>query len=149
MGNKQYRQGVNCIIIDKDNQFLIIQLQQYDSHQWKFVGGGIEGNESIAEAAYREILEETNILKNDLNLIGESKHIQQYDFPGELEITKRFKGQKKHQFVFQFIGNKDSIVIQQEELKDYKWVPKKELKKHLVFLGQLENAQKVINEFNL
>lgn len=149
MGNKQYRQGVNCIILDKDNQFLVIQLQQYGSHQWKFVGGGIEGNESALEAAYREILEETNILRSDLTLIGESKHLQQYDFPKELEITQKFKGQKKHQFVFKFTGNKDSIVIQQSELKNYKWIPKKELKNHLVFLGQFENAQRIITEFSL
>ncbi|MEA2056853.1 MAG: NUDIX domain-containing protein [Patescibacteria group bacterium] len=149
MRKKQYRQGVNCIIVDKDNQFLVIQLQQYGSHQWKFVGGGIEVNESVVEAAYREIREETNILRSDLTLIGESKHIQQYDFPKELKITKKFKGQKKHQFVFQFIGNKNSIVIQQAELKNYKWIPKKELKKYLVFLGQFENAQKIITEFSL
>ena len=149
MGKKPYRQAINCIIVDDKNQFLVIQLQEYDSQQWKFVGGGIENNVSSIQAAYREIREETNISNNNLKLVGKSKHIQQYDFPKELEIYKKYQGQKKIQYVFRFVGDKNSIIIQEVELKDFKWIHKNELKNHLIFPGQLENAQRIIQEFNL
>ena len=149
MRKKPYRQAINCIIVNDKNQFLVIQLQGYNSQQWKFVGGGIESNESSIQAAYREIKEETNISNNNLKLLGKSKYIQQYDFPEELKISKKYQGQKKIQYVFRFVGDNDSIIIQEAELKDYKWIPESELKNHLIFSGQLENAQKIIQEFNL
>lgn len=144
-----YRLAVNCIITNSDDQFLVIQLQEYDNDQWKFVGGGIEDTESNIQAAYREIKEETGILQKELQFIGESTHIQQYDFPLDLEISKKYKGQKKHQLIFKYTGNKNAIKIQEAELKNYKWVQKTELKKYLIFSGQYQNAKKIIDEFDL
>ena len=151
MKNKPYRQAVNCIIKNINNHFLIIQLQEYSDNQWKFVGGGIEDNESIIEAAYREIEEETSISKNDLQLLGESSVIQQYDFPKEMnkEITKKFKGQRKYQFIFTFVGNVNDIKIQEEEIKNFQWVSKEKLGDYLLFPGQIDNFNKIIDEFSL
>ncbi len=145
-----YRVGVNALILNK-NRYLLVQLQEYKENEWKFIGGGVEENEEPLEAAFREILEEVNITKKDLQLVGESKHVHQYDFPVEMKgsIKKRFKGQLKHQFVFRFSGKKEDIFLQKEELKNIKWVEFLKLKKHLTFPNQYDNILKIILEFDL
>ncbi len=147
----RYRQGVNALIIDQNQQILLVQLNHYQSDQWKLVGGGLQPNEDYLQAAYREIKEETNINHQDLKLIGQSQHLSKYNFPPHLKqnITRKYIGQKKEQFVFSFKGQKNKIQRQKEEIKRIKWVKIKDLKNHLKFDGQLVDVMKIIKEYNL
>ncbi len=147
----KYRQGVNALIIDQSQQILLVQLNHYRPGQWKLVGGGLQPNEDHLQAAYREIKEETNIDHQDLKLIGQSQHLSKYDFPLNLNqnITRKYKGQEKKQFVFSFRGQKDEIQRQKEEIKKIKWVKINELKDHLKFDGQLADVMKIVEEYSL
>lgn len=149
--NLPYRLGVNTLITNSEGLFLIVQLVGYKDNEWKFVGGGVDEDETLVDASYREIEEEVGISKDDLMLVGESTHVHSYDFPEDMDnpIKNKYQGQKKHQFVFKYIGEKNSLNIQEEEIKKYKWVSYKDLKSHLVFPNQFENAQKIIQEFKL
>ena len=40
--SKPYRKGVNAIVIDMDNNFLLIQKNGYKDSEWNFWGGGRE-----------------------------------------------------------------------------------------------------------
>lgn len=67
---------------------------------WSIVGGGVENNENIKEAAVREFLEETNIevTRDKLKLIG---IIPRYNRNG-----KKYKGK-----MFVFLMNVDEKII--------------------------------------
>jgi len=145
-----YRNGVNGIVVDKDNNFLLVQKLSYGDNQWDFPGGGLEEGEDGKGALLRELQEELGT--NKFEIIKKSKYVNKFEWP--LEVIKRtfakkgktYRGQQKVQFLVKFIGSKDEIKKQDEELKQIKWVKYKDLKKHLIFENQWQNAERVIKE---
>lgn len=151
MKNKPYRKAVTSIIVDDQNKFLIVQLHEYSTAEWKFAGGGVNGDETYEEALYREVEEETGLSKDSYTVIGESSHMQKYDFPESMQTDRaqKYRGQERKQFVLKYVGNKDALNFQDDEIRDHTWVSYDELPTYLIFPGQIDNARKVIEEFNL
>ena len=149
--NPTYRKGANAIVVDSENNFLIVQRTIYDIHQWDFPGGGIKENEIPEQTIIRELLEEFGTDK--FNIITLSKHKIKFDWPQDIiegylrDKGKHYLGQEKYQFLVKFTGNKKDIVIDTTELAKIKWVKYKDLKQHLIFAGQWENAELVIKDF--
>jgi putative (di)nucleoside polyphosphate hydrolase len=151
MSKYPYRVGViNAIIKDKDSKFLLVQKRYYKEDEWDFAGGGIEINENPVETIRRELREELGTDK--FELIKESPIIHMYDWPkenqeaGYKKYGKWYNGQRKHQFVMRFTGNPKDIKIKENEIRRIKWVEYRELKNHLIFEDQWENAERVIQE---
>ncbi|CAG8598503.1 1838_t:CDS:2, partial [Diversispora eburnea] len=60
---------VACVAIqNKNNDFLLIYNKKFNN--WQFPGGKVEPDESLEEAAKREIFEETNLVINNLEKFG-------------------------------------------------------------------------------
>lgn len=139
---KNYRKGVLAIIVDQQDQFLIVQLQSYYKTDWNFVGGGAEESETPEENLRRELFEELGITNTDYEIISKSPKPQQYDFPEPVlkQNGVLYHGQVKEQFLVRFKGNKNKIILQEEEIREHKWVSFSELKNHLNFPGQYDNA---------
>lgn len=53
--------GVRVIILDEENRMLLVKQQHENKEIWMVPGGGIEENENAAEAAIREVKEETGL----------------------------------------------------------------------------------------
>ena len=53
--------GVRVIILDEENRMLLVKQQHEDKEIWMVPGGGIEDGENAAEAAIREVKEETGL----------------------------------------------------------------------------------------
>ncbi len=53
-----YRKGVSALIINKKQEFLLVNLASFEPQFFVIPGGGLEGDESLLDAAYREIEEE-------------------------------------------------------------------------------------------
>ena len=98
----------------------------------------------------RELKEELG--SESFQIIKESPFIDRFEWPKEdqergfAKHGKRWRGQEKHQFITRFVGNKDEIVIQDEEIRKIKWVPYSELKEYLIFEGQWDNAKRVLKD---
>ncbi|MEG7978480.1 MAG: NUDIX domain-containing protein [Mollicutes bacterium UO1] len=61
---------VSCVAIqNKNNDYLLIYNKKHK--HWQFPIGKLEKGENSEEAAKREILEETNLVVDDLEKIGE------------------------------------------------------------------------------
>ncbi len=64
-------QGYNLIIVfDKNRERILLCERKKNPYKglFNFVGGKIENNESGLDAAYRELFEETNIKREDIEL---------------------------------------------------------------------------------
>ncbi len=145
-----YRQGANALIIDSQIHFLLIQKQVHENNQWDFPGGGLDTDEDPAKGVLRELEEELG--STSFEIIKQSPIKIKYDWPRHIREAMynkhgiMWQGQEKFQFVVRFTGDKDDLIIQEEELKQLKWVPYADLKGHLIFEGQWENAKKVIED---
>ena len=60
--------GAGIIVEDPEGRVLL-QLRS-DNHCWGYCGGSIEPDERVEEAAKRELLEETGLIAEDLELFG-------------------------------------------------------------------------------
>ncbi len=143
----EYRKKASAIIFDSENRLLLVQLHDYDEHQWNVPGGGIEVGETPLTAIRREMEEELGT--THFELVEQSKIIDRYDFPDQLieriiNEGRNYRGQEQIQFIFKFTGKDSEIKIQEDEIRKYKWVPLSKLEEHLVFPNQLENILNVI-----
>lgn len=146
-----YRQSTLAIITNKDGIFLIVNKQAYEPDKWwSFPGGGVDGTETPEEAVKRELVEE---LESDkFEIVGKSNNQYQYEWPDRViektfkEKGKYFRGTQLTQFWVKFTGDKDEVKAG-DGIRSVKWVTREELKDHLLFPNQMENTEKMIQEF--
>lgn len=110
-------------IILKGEEILLIfhnRLQKYIQP-----GGHVEGDKTLYESAKREVLEETGI---DAAL--HPWHTANGFIPIDIDTHKIPANTKKdeskhfhHDFAFVFQVSDDKVILQEEEVSGYKWVP--------------------------
>jgi len=147
--NKPYRQGVNAIIIDKDNKFLLIQKEIYKDNEWNFPGGGREEGETLEQNLFRELKEEIKADAYDFEIIGVSSHKTKYDYPPKLAAKMhggKYRGQSFDQIAMKFIGDKEKLFFSPKELKAHKWVRVDELVNCLINPNQYQTYKEIIDE---
>ena len=121
-----YRPNVAMIVINNDNKVLICRRR--NTQTWQFPQGGIDPNENIQEAMYRELFEEVGLSKEDVNIIGESKKMITYDIPITLRskvLGGKFKGQDQKWFLLKTIKDDIKINLNNEvipEFEEFEWV---------------------------
>ncbi|MBU1017360.1 NUDIX domain-containing protein [Patescibacteria group bacterium] len=129
--NLPYRKGVNAYVIDSQNNFLLVQKKSYGENQWDVSGGGLEEGESMEIGILRELEEELGTHK--FKILAKSSKIDKYEWPKEARENgyrkhgKWWRGQKKYQFLVKFIGSKNELKAQKEEIRLIKWVPYEQL----------------------
>ena len=147
--NKPYRKGVNAIILDKDNNFLIIQKKIYKENEWNFLGGGREEGETLEQNLFRELKEELDTDPDDFEIIGISPRKTKYDYPPELASKiygGKYRGQAFEQVALRFVGDKKKLVFTPKEFRTHKWVKASELVNYLVFPNQYRDYKRIIDE---
>lgn len=124
--------GLACcgIVRSKDKQILISKRKPELSYPdaWVFPGGKLDHGESLLQAAKREVMEEVGI---DLSpILTESQPVFMYDvFNGPSKA-----GNFSHFLIFYYLfdisldASEIKVVIQQEEVAEYKWISVQELK---------------------
>ena len=147
--SKPYRKGVSAIVIDKDNNFLLVQKNGYKDNEWNFLGGGRGEGETMEQNLFRELNEEIGSERSDFEIVGTSAHKIEYDYPPGTALKVhggKYRGQSYDQVILRFVGKKDKLVFTAKEFKAHKWVKAKELVKHLIFPNQYKNHKKAIDE---
>jgi 8-oxo-dGTP diphosphatase len=62
-------------IVKKDNKFLMVRRKQKEGNlHWQFPAGGVEENEADEEAVLREVFEETDVVCQIIDKLGERVH---------------------------------------------------------------------------
>lgn len=155
--NYPYRESVSFIVINKQKKFLIASATNYEGDWWKFPQGGIEKGETKIQAAKREFEEEFG--NNKYKIIGTSKYDSSYDWLDDYieyrykTYKEKYKGQHQGFVIMEFLGNNSDIKLQEQEIKKYKWITKKDVieyskdPNHKWFCGYHGVILKILDEF--
>ena len=153
LGSIDYRPCVGLMIINDQRLIFTGQRLGYSSTAWQMPQGGIEKDEDPLVAAYRELQEETSILKEKVELLAVSKDWLTYDLPSDL-IPKlwngAYRGQTQKWFLMRFIGEDSDIDLQTKmpEFSSWRWSTKQQLTANIVDFKK-ELYEILVNEFNI
>ena len=145
-----YRIGVGIILLNEEKKVFVGKRIDIKSEAWQMPQGGINKDEKMENAAYRELYEETGIKK--AKIILRSKKWFQYNIP--LPLKKKlwkgkYLGQKQKWFVMKFKGNEKKDInlnISKAEFCDWKWINLNELESLIVSFKK-EMYKKILKEF--
>ncbi|MEK7125910.1 MAG: NUDIX domain-containing protein, partial [Patescibacteria group bacterium] len=133
-----YRKGVSAIIINKNNEFLLVNLKSFEDKYFAIPGGGVEQGETLENAVYREIYEELGVEKKFLQFVGQSNIPIKFKFKVIKMIRdgNKYEGSERYFFGFRFVGANNEIKPKDGEVRFYKWVTFDQLKNYLLFDNQ-------------
>ena len=132
-----YRSNVGIMMVNEKGYVFVGQRLDNNQNAWQMPQGGIDAGEDPETAAYRELLEETGIKKQDVRFVASSSKWLSYDLPEDLIPilwNGKFRGQKQKWFLFKFLGEDGDINIATEhpEFSKWKWISKENLLKEIV-----------------
>ena len=134
--NDGYRPNVGIVICNREKQ--VFWARRINDSGWQFPQGGVSRNESLVDAMYRELQEETGLQQKHVKLIAHTKEWLKYDLPKKFLRNQRskvhshgrkrvnFKGQKQVWFLLELTDD-DSVVdlsvgLEAPEFDRWRWV---------------------------
>jgi len=125
-----YRKGVGMMILNAANKIFVGQRLHNKEPAWQMPQGGIDPDEDLDQAMFRELQEE--IGTRHVEIMGRSKTWHAYDHPPEIAKHSwggKYKGQKQIWYALRFQGTDEEINIhtRHPEFRAWKWVTKEEL----------------------
>ena len=107
------RAGDECL-------FLLVLSKLTKRALWEFPKGGVEKGETLKQAALRELVEETGIAENEVQLDAQFQRTEDYRF------TAGDDGQRTliHKQVTYFLGetSKTEVVLSAKESSEFAWL---------------------------
>lgn len=132
-----YRPCAGVTLINRDG--LIFAGRRIDSAApaWQMPQGGIDAGEDPANAALRELWEETGVTDALVEQLAEAPEWITYDLPPELlgKVWKgRYRGQKQRWFLFRFLGDDAQVNIATDhpEFSEWRWIGAEEMVEAIV-----------------
>ena len=135
----EYRPCVGVMLVNADGKaFVGRRIDNKEGDWWQMPQGGVDPGEDLADAALRELAEETGITANQVSLIGRLPEAMRYDLPEELIGTLwngQYRGQEQVWFLARFAGSDDDLDLtahETPEFCEYRWVDPEELPELIV-----------------
>ncbi len=116
--NDGYRPNVGIIISNGDGK--VFWARRINRDGWQFPQGGVSKNESLVEAMYRELREETGLDEDQVRIVAHTKNWLHYDLPDRLlrnqrrgknfgRNRNRFRGQKQVWFLLELTDDDSAV----------------------------------------
>lgn len=127
-----YRPNVGVTLINPDGLIFAGRRIDSDAPAWQMPQGGIDKGESAAEAALRELEEETGVAPALVEQLSRTETPVRYDLPDELigKIWKgRYRGQEQDWFLYRFLGSDADVNIatSHPEFSQWRWIDADEM----------------------
>ena len=125
-----YRPCVGVMLVNNAGEvFVGRRIDNKEGDFWQMPQGGIDEGEDPREAAFRELWEETGIVRDKVAIIGQTAEPLRYDLPDEL-IGKlwggNYRGQEQEWFLGRFEGTDEDVNLEAHdhpEFCEFRWVP--------------------------
>jgi putative (di)nucleoside polyphosphate hydrolase len=132
-----YRPCAGVMLINREGRVFVGQRLDSTLEAWQMPQGGIDPGEDPLEAAYRELWEETGVLREHVELVAAAPEELTYDLPDELvgKIWKgKWRGQRQRWFLFRFLGEDGDVNIAtaEPEFRAWRWAEPKDLPELIV-----------------
>lgn len=123
-----YRPCAGVMVLNGEGMVFVGQRKDRDQDAWQMPQGGVEKGEAPAEAALRELEEETGISRDLVTVVAESADWVPYELPHDLipKLWKgKYRGQKQKWYLMRFHGRDDqvNIMTEHQEFSHWKWMP--------------------------
>ena len=126
MKGKNYRKGVGIIIVNAKGLFFL--GKRIGAEAWQFPQGGIDENELPEEALFRELHEETGLLKEKVKILAVSKKWLGYHIPHVFQRSnKKYDGAMQKWFLLELIRTNEDVdlnAVNHAEFDAWKWADK-------------------------
>ncbi len=123
-----YRPNVGIILVNTNNE--VWWGKRIREQSWQFPQGGIKHGETPEQAMYRELREETGLLREHVEIIGRTQNWLRYDVPQHFirrEIRGHYRGQKQIWFLLRMLGRDSDVdlrgISETPEFDAWRWHP--------------------------
>jgi putative (di)nucleoside polyphosphate hydrolase len=146
-----YRPCAGVMLVNAERKIFVGQRLDSAADAWQMPQGGIDPGEDPAEAAIRELGEETGIAPHLVEIVAQSAGEHLYDLPPQLmgKMWKgKYRGQRQTWFVMRFLGSDGDINIETEhqEFRSWRWADPSKLV-DLIVPFKKELYANVLSEF--
>lgn len=121
-----YRLNVGIVLCNDSGQ--VFWARRVGMRSWQFPQGGIKSKESPEVAMFRELYEETGLIRKDVDVIGRTQNWLRYRLPERYIRRHSFPlciGQKQVWFLLRLRGQEDRIRLDRchkPEFDAWRWV---------------------------
>jgi putative (di)nucleoside polyphosphate hydrolase len=121
-----YRPCVGVTLFNSENKVFVGERIDTPG-AWQMPQGGIDGDETVEQAAFRELYEE--IGSNNAEILRIAPHKIKYDLPGDMRQRLwggMYKGQEQTWVAARYLGGDADINIENHnspEFSAWQWVP--------------------------
>ena len=126
-----YRPNVAIVLCNAKNE--VFWGKRIKEHSWQFPQGGIKSGESPEDAMFRELEEETGLLREHVRILGRTKNWLHYSVPNhwvKREWRGTYKGQKQIWYLLKLTGRDCDIKLRASSHPEFDawrwhdyWVP--------------------------
>ncbi len=127
-----YRPCAGVMLLNADGQVFVGQRLDSTLEAWQMPQGGIDPGEDPLDAAYRELWEETGVVRDHVELLAAPEIELEYDLPDDLvgKVWKgKWRGQRQRWFLFRLTAGDEAIDIAtaEPEFRAWRWIDPREL----------------------
>lgn len=122
-----FRINVGIILTDQSSSRLFWG-RRVGQDAWQFPQGGINENETIEQALFRELHEEVGLKDKDVEIVSQTKDWLRYLLPSRLVRNDSYPlcvGQKQKWFLLKLTSSEDNIKLEENikpEFDAWRWV---------------------------
>lgn len=128
---RHFRAGVVAVVERSDG--LVCAFERADAPgSWQLPQGGIEQGEGPAEAAWRELREETGLTASAVELVAEHPEWTVYEWPAGVSRGRKGIGQVQRWFTFRLVDDAFEPTPDGSEFVAWRWVERQWLIDHVI-----------------